>query len=313
MIAKAAEGSARDGLSILDQAIAHGAGSVTADQVRDMLGLADRGRIRRLLQLVLAGDAAGSLAELDEAHDLGIDPLQLLRGLMESLHAATRAKAGAIGDALQSAEERETAAEMAGKLSWGAIHRLWQMLLKGLQDAQEAPNPREAAEMALLRLIHAADLPDPAALMAKLSGEGAGAVASSAAAAAKTSGPTARVPADFTALVKMIESAGKRIVAQQLHDQVGLVRYAPPELVLKPSRPLGGDWPRELAAQLKTITGATWQISLSDETGEPSLLDQEKIAEERVRADVLADPAVSAVMDAFPDAQLESFDGTRGH
>jgi len=313
MIAKAAEGSARDGLSILDQAIAHGAGSVTADQVRDMLGLADRGRIRRLLQLVLAGDAAGSLAELDEAHDLGIDPLQLLRGLMESLHAATRAKAGAIGDALQSAEERETAAEMAGKLSWGAIHRLWQMLLKGLQDAQEAPNPREAAEMALLRLIHAADLPDPAALMAKLSGEGAGTVVSSGTAAAKSSGPTARVPADFTALVKMIESAGKRIVAQQLHDQVGLVRYAPPELVLKPSRPLGGDWPRELAAQLKAITGATWQISLSDETGEPSLLDQEKIAEERVRADVLADPAVSAVMDAFPDAQLESFDGTRGH
>jgi len=313
MIAKAAEGSARDGLSILDQAIAHGAGSVTADQVRDMLGLADRGRIRRLLELVLAGDAPAALTELDEAHGLGIDPLQLLRGLMESLHAATRAKAGAIGDALQSAEERETAAEMAGKLSWGAIHRLWQMLLKGLQDAQEAPNPREAAEMALLRLIHAADLPDPAALMAKLSGEGAGTVVSSGTAAAKSSGPTARVPADFTALVKMIESAGKRIVAQQLHDQVGLVRYAPPELVLKPSRPLGGDWPRELAAQLKAITGATWQISLSDETGEPSLLDQEKIAEERVRADVLADPAVSAVMDAFPDAQLESFDGTRGH
>src|SRR5215203_3100043 len=93
LIARAAEGSARDGLSILDQAIAHGAGKVTADQVRDMLGLADRGRIRRLLQLVLAGDAAAALAELDQAHELGIEPMQLLRGLMETLHGATRAKA----------------------------------------------------------------------------------------------------------------------------------------------------------------------------------------------------------------------------
>ena len=110
MIARAAEGSARDGLSILDQAIAHGAGAVTAGQVRDMLGLADRGRIRRLLQIVLSGDAGAALAELDEAHDLGIDPTQLLRGLMETLHSATRAKASASADSLLSAEERESAA-----------------------------------------------------------------------------------------------------------------------------------------------------------------------------------------------------------
>jgi DNA polymerase-3 subunit gamma/tau len=306
MIARAAEGSARDGLSILDQAIAHGAGAVTAEQVRDMLGLADRGRIRRLLHLVLSGDATGALAELDEAHDLGIDPLQLLRGLMESLHAATRAKAGAGADTLQSAEERESAAEMASALSWGAIHRLWQMLLKGLQDTQIAPDAREAAEMALLRLIHAADMPDPAALMAKLSGEGAAAVTSSAP-GAKPSGPTARVPEDFVGLIKAVERSGKHLLAQQLHDQVGLVRFAPPELILKPMRPLGGDWPRDLALALKAATGTTWQVSLSDTSGEPSLLDQEKIAEERVRADVLADPNVRAVMDAFPGSELETF------
>jgi len=99
LIARAAEGSARDGLSILDQAIAHGAGAVTAEQVRDMLGLADRGRIRRLLDLVLAGDATAALADLDEAHELGIEPTQLLRGLMEALHSATRVKAGAQPDA----------------------------------------------------------------------------------------------------------------------------------------------------------------------------------------------------------------------
>ena len=310
MIARAAEGSARDGLSMLDQAIAHGAGAVTADQVRDMLGLADRGRIRRLLQLLLSGDAGAALAELDQAHELGIDPTQLLRGLMESLHGATRAKAGGSADALQSAEERESAALMAEQLSWGTIHRLWQMLLKGLQDVEIAPDPREASEMALLRLIHAADMPDPASLIARLSGEGAGAVVASSA-PARPSGPTARIPADFVGLVKAVEQSGKHLLAQQLHDQVGLVRYAPPELALRLMRPLGSDWPRELAAALKSATGATWQVSLSDETGEPSLLDQEKIAEERVRADVLADPNVRAVMDAFPDAELERFE-TRG-
>jgi DNA polymerase III subunit gamma/tau len=310
MIARAAEGSARDGLSILDQAIAHGAGAVSADQVRDMLGLADRGRIRRLLQLVLAGDANGALTELDEAHDLGIDPTQLLRGLMESLHTATRAKAGANANALLSEEERESAAEMAQHLSWGSIHRLWQMLLKGLQDVEIAPDPREAAEMALLRLIHAAEMPDPASLLAKLSGEGAPVVTSSAP-ASKSSGERARVPADFATLVKAVELNGNHLLAQQLHDQVGLVSYAPPELVLKPTRPLGADWSRDLALALKSATGASWQVSLSDEAGEPSLLDQEKMAEERVRADVLADPNVRAVMDAFPDSELESF-STRG-
>ena len=310
MIARAAEGSARDGLSILDQAIAHGAGTVTADQVRDMLGLADRGRVRRLLQLVLSGDAPAALAELDQAHELGIDPTQLLRGLMESLHAATRAKVGAGSDALQSAEERESAAEMAGALSWGSIHRLWQMLLKGLQDVEVAPDPREAAEMALLRLIHAADMPDPASMVARLAGEGTVATASSAP-ASRPSGTTARVPSDFEGLVRAVEQSGKHLLAQQLHDQVGLVRYAPPELVLKPGRPLGTDWSRDLALALKTATGASWQVLLSDDTGEPSLLDQEKMAEERVRSDVLADPNVRAVMDAFPDAELESF-STRG-
>jgi len=310
MIARAAEGSARDGLSILDQAIAHGAGAVSAEQVRDMLGLADRGRIRRLLHLVLSGDSGAALTELDEAHELGIDPTQLLRGLMENLHAATRAKAGANADTLQSAEERNGAAEMAQALSWGAIHRLWQMLLKGLQDVEIAPDPREAAEMALLRLIHAADMPDPASLLAKLSGEGASVVTSSAP-TTKASSTVARLPSDFGALVKLLEEGKKALLAQQLHDLVGLVRFAPPELVLKPMRPLGPDWPRDVALALKSATGASWQVSLSDESAEPSLLDQEKMAEERVRADVLADPNVRLVMDAFPDSELESF-STRG-
>ena len=305
MIAAAAEGSARDGLSILDQAIAHGGGRVTAEQVRDMLGLADRGRIRRLLEHVLSGDSATTLSDLDEAHDLGIEPGSLIRGLMEELHLATRTKAGASAVALP-AEQRESAERFAAQLSWGQLHRVWQMLLKGLADVQIAPDPREAAMMALLRLIHAADLPDPATVLSRLSGE-AGAVSAHVGASSKPSGPTAQMPADFPALIASLERGGKHQLALQLHDQVGLVRFAPPELVLKPMRPLGGDWPRDLATALKAATGSSWQVSLSDEAGEPSLLDQEKMAEERVRSEVLADPAVRAAFEAFPDATLESF------
>jgi DNA polymerase-3 subunit gamma/tau len=275
-----------------------------------MLGLADRGRIRRLLELVLSGDSAAALGALDEAHELGIDPTQLLRGLMESLHAATRTKAGAAAGSLQSAEERESAEQLAGALTWATIHRLWQMLLKGLEDVEAAPDPREAAEMALLRLIHAADMPDPASILARLSGEGAVSAAPGKP-SAKPPAPSAMLPQDFAGLVRLLERQGKHTLAVQLHDQVGLVRFAPPELVLKPMRPLGGDWPRELALTLKAVTGTVWQVSLSDDSGEPSLLDQEKMAEERVRADVLADPNVRSVMDAFPDAELESY-STKG-
>src|SRR5206468_11756466 len=122
-----------------------------------------------------------------------------------SLHAATRAKAGANSDALLSAEERSAAAEVGAALSWGTIHRLWQMLLKGLQDVEVAPDPREAAEMALLRLIHAADMPDPASLMARLAGEGTGAAVSTAP-AARSSAPTAQLPSDFRGLIAPLEA-----------------------------------------------------------------------------------------------------------
>ena len=312
MIARAAEGSVRDGLSILDQAIAHGAGRVSADQVRDMLGLADRGRIRDLLELILEGETAKALAAMDEANDLGIDPASLLRGLMEALHAATRAKAGAQTEALLSAEQREFADRLAGKLSWAQIHRLWQMLLKGVADVSIAPDPQEAATMAVLRLIHSADLPDPSVLLERLGSATADVPRTAETGSTPASGPSARIPDDFSALVSTVEDAGKAMLAQQLHDQVGLVRYAPPELVVRPLRPLGSDWPREIAATLKGLTGARWTVTIADDGAQPSLLEQEKMAEERVRSDVLQDSAVKAAFDAFPEAELESYSLTKG-
>jgi DNA polymerase-3 subunit gamma/tau len=313
LIAKAAEGSARDGLSILDQAIAHGAGAVTAEQVRDMLGLADRGRIRRLLGLVLAGDAAAALAELDEAGALGIDAGALLRGLMEELHGATRVKAGAAPDGTESEEQRAAARDLAAKLSWGAIHRLWQMLLKALNDVAVAPDPQEAATMGLLRLIHAADLPDPASLIGRLAnGDLGSAPVGAGKAQPRADAPVSKLPQDFRALVQRIDASGSIELARQLHDHVGVVRYAPPELVLKPLRPFGSEWSRTLAGALKSATGAAWQLSLADQPAEPSLREQEKLAEERVKAEVLSDPNVRSVLDAIPGAELETFSVMKG-
>ncbi len=307
VIARAAEGSARDGLSILDQAIAHGEGKVTAAEVRDMLGLADRGRVRRLFAVLLEGDAAATLAQLDEAHALGLDPAALMRGLMETVHAVTRAKAGAPEDLLQSAEEREAAAQSAGKLGWAVLHRLWQLLLKGLQDVTVAPDPQEAATMALLRLVHAADLPDPAALMARLAtGDGMSATAPAARASAPRQAPASRLPENFLALVEQLEDAGRMRLGIQLRDHVGLVSYAPGELVLRPLRPLGPDFARELSAEAKETTGTDWEIRFTDAGGEPSLHEQTRMAEDRERAAVLEEPAMKALLAAFPDATLET-------
>jgi DNA polymerase-3 subunit gamma/tau len=306
-IARAAEGSARDGLSILDQAIAHGEGRVTAAQVRDMLGQADRGRIRRLLETLLGGDVAATLGQLDEAHSLGIEPGSLLRGLMESLHAVTRSKAGAGADLLQSAEEREAAADLAAKLSWGNIHRLWQLLLKGLEDVRIAPDPHEAATMALLRLIHAAEMPDPSQLAAMLAGGAAPAAAPSAVPTSTASAqPKASLPGDFPALVEAVEGQGRQLLGLQLRDHVGLVSFAPGELVLKPLKPLGAEFARELAVAAKQATGQSWEVRLTDEGGSPSLQQQEVMAEERMKAAVLEEPIVRSLLEEFPDATPES-------
>jgi DNA polymerase-3 subunit gamma/tau len=182
---------------------------------------------------------------------------------------------------------------------------LWQLLLKGLSDVQIAPDPNEAAAMALLRLIHAADMPDPATIMAQLASGGA--VASAPRGAnAPPAAPTTSVPDSFSGFVAAIEGGGRKLLALQLHDNVGLVSFAPGDLVLKPLRPLGADFARELAAAAKEITGTSWQVRLAEDGGEPSLQQQEVMAEERVRATVMAEPAVRALLDAFPDATYVS-------
>jgi DNA polymerase-3 subunit gamma/tau len=184
---------------------------------------------------------------------------------------------------------------------------MWQLLLKGLGEVHSAPIPLEAAEMAVLRAIYAADLPDPGTVARQGGAETPAQPGAPAAPKADEQGPLLKAPADFAALVQAIGQGGKAQLAQQLHDYVGLVRYAPPELVIRPAKRLAGDFLRELGAALKALTGTQWQVSASDGEAVASLLDREKEAADRLRADVLETPIVKAAFEAFPDAELAGF------
>ena len=161
MVARADEGSVRDALSIFDQAIAHGAGTVTAEQVRSMLGLADRGRVVDLFEHLMKGDAASALIEFRAQYDVGADPAAVLTDLAEFNHLVTRLRfvPSAASDVSLSEEERRRGAEFSKQLSVRVLSRTWQMLLKGIPEVQSSNRPASAAEMVLIRIAHAADLP----------------------------------------------------------------------------------------------------------------------------------------------------------
>ncbi len=297
LVARAAEGSARDGLSILDQAIAHAgadSGGVTAAQVRDMLGLSDRGAVRRLFGLVLAGDAPAVLAALGEQHALGVEPAALFRGLLETVHGITRAKAGGTPDPAQSAEERAALGEWGDKLGHATLHRLWQLLLKGLAEVESTAMPMEAAEMALLRIVHAGQMPDPAELLRRIE---AGEIA--APAGAPSAPPPPRAPDSFAALIEAVDARHPH-VAQQLHDYASLVRYEPPELVIHPRRPIDGN----VAAALKSVCDLPWRVTIAEGPGAPTLREDELARHAEVERARHETPVVAAALAAFPDARI---------
>ncbi len=317
LIAAAAEGSARDGLSLLDQAIAHatseGAPHIAAAQVRDMLGLADRGAVLRLFGHVLEGDAGAALDAADAQHRLGVDPAVIIADLLGLVHAATRVKAGrGDDDPARSAEERAALDGWAAALSFAELHRLWQMLLKGHGDVLAAAHPRDACDMTLLRVMHAARLPDPSDLARLLAGgapPAASAAPSSAQAAPAANGvqTAMALPSDFRALVDHL-FASHGSLASDLHDCFGLIRYAPPALTLRPLRPQPASFTRELSDALRAATGARWEVSLDDGPAEPSLRQQDEAAASAREDAVWATPAGQAIRAAFPEAELTGFE-----
>ncbi|WP_097091617.1 DNA polymerase III subunit gamma/tau [Novosphingobium sp. Chol11] len=308
LIAQAAEGSARDGLSILDQAIAHaemgeGAPLVTAAQVREMLGLSDRGAVRRLLGLLLEGDTGALLSAVREQYALGVEPLALLRGLLELVHAVTLMKAGRdLATPGQSAEEREALADWGSQIGFAPLHRLWQLLLKGHDEVSSAAFPIESCEMALLRVMHAATMPDPGEI-ARLLRDG---VPSVQGAATPSTTSAASLPTDVKAVVDLLWEQKKGRLADFLHDCVRIVRFDPPEMELQLTQDwTDGDFCRTLAIELQKATGSPWQIRRSEGSAAPSLLEEQQQTEVRERAEIFDTPVVKAVLAAFPDADLD--------
>jgi len=306
MIAAAAEGSVRDGLSILDQAIAHadldGEGKVSAEQVRDMLGLADKSVQRRLFAALLAGEGKVLLDLVALQFSLGVEPLALLRGVMNLTHRVTVAQiGGSVADAA-SAEEREAIEGWAKALSAGQLHRIWQLLLKGFDEVRTAPDPLIAAQMALLRVMHAADMPDPGQLARRLEELASRPAPVASAPDGAGGGAPAAIAVPWQTLVEQVKE--RQIgLATKMEMQVCVVELAAGKLRYSQPRGFTEDFSREMKAGLEEATRQSWTIERCDEAGQPTLIEQGEAAAAVKREEMRRSPLVAAVMAAFPQAE----------
>lgn len=320
MIASAAEGSVRDGLSILDQAISHadfagaeeGAGTVSAAQVRDMLGLADKAMQRRLFTALLAGDGTALIEDVAQQYALGVEPVNLMRAQLDLVHRITVAQFGSGAEGC-SAEERAELEAWGKQLSAGQLHRLWQLLLKGHEDVRMSPDPLASAQMALLRVAHAADLPDPGQLAKRLEELAArGPVAPAQPDGPPGSAHTAHAPPaprqDWAALVEAVDRAGMMVVAGTMRDWVRVIELGDDVLrfVLAPG--YTADVVPEIRDALLKATGRRWQVERvatdANNPPQPTLRELAEAQATAAQAALLADPLVKAAFAHFPDAEL---------
>ncbi|WP_166416832.1 DNA polymerase III subunit gamma/tau [Cochlodiniinecator piscidefendens] len=342
LITRAAEGSARDATSLLDQAISHGAGETTVDQVRAMLGLADRGRVLDLFDMIMRGDAAAALTELSGQYADGADPMAVLRDLAEITHwvSVVKITPEAAEDPTVSPDERARGQAMAEKLPMRVMTRMWQMLLKALEEVAMAPNAMMAAEMAVIRLTHVADLPSPEELVRKLkdtppppppnngpsgpSGGYAGqnnnapmagnAISTPQSTAPSGSGATMALAvqredalaryARFDHVVELIRSYRDAKLLIDVETGIKLVSYSPGRIEFEPSSSAPRDLAQRLGARLQSWTGARWAISIVAEGGADTIAQTRDAAGEALKEQARAHPLVQAALAAFPSARI---------
>ncbi|MGE4049208.1 MAG: DNA polymerase III subunit gamma/tau, partial [Acetobacteraceae bacterium] len=333
-IARAADGSVRDGLSILDQAIAQADGPITASQVGDMLGLSDRDAVFDLMEAVMGGKPAAALAITDRAYERGADLGVLLQDLLELLHTVTRIKSiPGLRDSPELPEaERTRGAALADRLSVPALGRSWQMLLKGVGEVESSPDRRAAAEMVLIRLCHVSDMPTPGDLMRRLTAGGGASPASGAPAPAPSGGgaravaggapmmapasPAQVQPApprlsNFREVAALVAERREALLHAHLLHSTHLVRFAPPVIEIRTEPDAPRDLASRLAALLSEATGNRWTIALSTAQGEPTLAEQGNAADRERRTAAADHPLVRAIMDAFPGARIDTVHDTR--
>jgi DNA polymerase-3 subunit gamma/tau len=334
MVARAAEGSARDALSLLDQAIAHASGPVSGEEVRQMLGLADRAMVIDLFEDVMRGDIAAALGRLKDLHDVGADPAVVLEDLAAFTHIVTRLKLApaAAEDEALTEEEKGRGKEFAGKLSLRTLARAWQMLLKGIEEAKESSRPLAAADMVVVRLSHAADLPTPDEALKSLSENGGTASRPRAASSAPPPEGRTRMAAAGGARSAMFDPApspaplARTMEIPRLESFADLVAYAGQkrELKLKHAlestvRPIRFESGKieialtehaspglagELSRKLEQWTGARWMVAVSREGGGETVAEARKNARAKLVDDARADPVVAAVFSRFPGAEI---------
>ena len=339
LITRAAEGSARDATSLLDQAISHGAGETTADQVRAMLGLADRGRVLDLFEAIMRGDASAALAELGAQYSDGADPMAIMRDLAEVTHwiSVVKITPDAADDPTVSPDERTRGATLSEQLAMRVLTRMWQMLLKALDEVAQAPNSMMAAEMAIIRLTHVADLPSPEELVKKLqnsspppappsggtSGTRAGAVtnaqSNAAVASAPTGGPTASLGsaqpvtetvsalahfATFDAVVDLVRSQRDVKLLVEVESCIRLVSYQPGRIEFTPTSDAPSDLSQRLGGALQRWTGARWAIILSNTGTATTIAEDRTAAEDAIKAEAQQHPLMQAAIASFPNAKI---------
>lgn len=334
MIAHAADGSVRDGLSILDQAMALAQGNITADQVRNMLGLADRGQILDLMENILSGNIDACLNTAANLYRVGADPETMLKDLLDFTHIMSKFQSvkapPATVEPNMAASERERTVEMAKKSGIPALNRVWQILLKGIGELHYAPNPQAAAEMVLIRLCYASDLPDPATVLKQLKDgtiiSSGGARASSApngggsvatfsggntqamtmpATHAPQSAPVAN--ANLTTLseiVGLLEQNGAMVLASQVINSVELVKLEPQRLEFHPAEGADPKLAQDLGKKLSDITKTRWIVSVSMKQGQKTLAAQHTETLATERANVMADPVIARILETFPNTEI---------
>ncbi|HEY8696144.1 MAG TPA: DNA polymerase III subunit gamma/tau [Rhizomicrobium sp.] len=341
LIARAAEGSVRDGLSLLDQAIAHEEGhAIAAENVRAMLGLADRGRILDLFEKLMGGDIAAALSDLSALYDRGADPLAIVQDLLETTHFLTRLKVAPNAEGFfdgGSAEARR-AAELAAKLSVPTLTRVWQLLLKGLLEVRDATRPMQAAEMALIRLAYAADLPPTDKLVRDLmdggsttrtslsptggegKGEGVRSRASNTLTPAVSSKPERENAALATApkfdaaampsfrtledLAAFAAEKGAPVLKVHVENDMHLIRLEPGQIEFRPTEKAPRSLAADLAQRLKDWTGVRWIVTVAREGGAPTIAEARRQKHAAQLESVLQEPMVRAVLDRFPGAEV---------
>jgi DNA polymerase-3 subunit gamma/tau len=345
LIARAAEGSVRDSLSLFDQGIAHAAGPVRAEDVRQMLGLADRVRVVDLFEALMKGDVAAALKELREQYEIGADPGVVLSDLAEFTHFVTRVKVvpSVADDVSLSEAERVRGRAFAAQLSMRVLSRTWQMLLKGVGEVQASGRPVAAAEMVLVRIAYAADLPTPDEVVRSLGEEGAarpqgnggtasapapaqnftprydaprGSPRSSAAVSprpaenpiAEINEPVAAAPTltigSFEALIALAQEKRDISMKMALERDVRLVRCEDGQLEIALEASAPKTLVHDLQRKLTAWTGKRWMVVVSQEQGSATVRAQADVRQAELERGVQSDPLVQAVLNRFPGAKV---------